>query len=157
MPANLAEGRPALVYLRPVPDSDPPLGLAIQRVATSALVTAEGYRALATFQDTSDATGGFPRFSALLDAIAKAPERPTIVLASAHVLGDRALDRALRLLALAATGAHVRLADASTPEAALRAAWLGRQPDERRRERARESMRKRALRGLEFAAADGTT
>ncbi len=147
MPANLAEGRPALVYLRPVPDADPPLGLAIQRAATSALVAAEGYRALATFQDTSDAASGFPRFSALLDAIAKAPARPTVVLASAHVLGDRALDCALRLLALAAAGAPVRLADASTPEAALRAAWLGRQPDERRRERARESMRKRALRG----------
>ncbi|TAJ17289.1 MAG: hypothetical protein EPO65_11450 [Dehalococcoidia bacterium] len=146
MPANLAEGRPALVYLRPVPDADPPLSLTIQRAATSALTTAEGYRILATYQDTADAPGG-PRFAALLDACSASDDRLTVVLASAEVLGDRALDRAQRLLALSAVGALVRLADASTPEAALRAAWQGRRPDERRRERARESMRKRALRG----------
>lgn len=146
MPANLAEGRPALVYLRPVPDADPPLSLSIQRAATSALTTAEGYRVVATYQDTADAPGG-PRFAALLDACSASGDRLTVVLGSAEVLGDRALDRAQRLLALAAVGAPIRLADASTPEAALRSAWQGRRPDERRRERARESMRKRALRG----------
>lgn len=147
MPANLAaEGRPALVYLRPLPDADPPLGLSLQRAATSALITAEGYTAAGTHQDASDARG-LPGFAALLDALATAAERSTVVLASAEVLGDRSLERAQRLLALAAVGAPVRLADGSTPEQALRAAWLGRAPDERRRERARESMRKRALRG----------
>lgn len=147
MPANLAaEGRPALVYLRPLPDAEPPLGLALQRAATAALIAAEGYRATKTHQDRSDAPV-LPGFAALLDAAATAVERPTVVLASADVLGGRALERAERLLALAAVGAPVRLADGSTPEQALRAAWLGRAPDERRRERARESMRKRALRG----------
>lgn len=147
MPANLAaEGRPALVYLRPLPDAEPPLGLSLQRAATAALIAAEGYLAGGMHQDAPDATG-LPGFGALLDAVATAVERPTVVLASAEVLGDRALQRAQRLLALAALGAPVRLADASTPEQALRAAWLGRTPDERRRERARESMRKRALRG----------
>lgn len=146
MPANLAEGRPALVYLRPVPGADPPLGLAIQRAATSALIATEGYRAVGRHQDTS-AAEGLPGFAALLEAAATAVQPPTVVLASAEVLGDGALERACRLLALAAVGTPVRLADASTPEAALRAAWQGRRPDERRRERARESMRTRALRG----------
>ncbi|RJQ12350.1 MAG: hypothetical protein C4558_02205 [Dehalococcoidia bacterium] len=147
MPANLAtEGRPALVYLRPLPDADPPLGLSLQRAATSALISAEGYVAIETHQDTPNAAG-LAGFTTLLDALATAAERPTVVLASAEVLGERALDRAERLLALLATGAMVRLADASTPEQALRSAWLGRAPNERRRERARESMRKRALRG----------
>lgn len=146
MPANLAEGRPALVYLRPLPAADPPLGLAIQRAATSALVAAEGYAVAGTFREDVEPEG-WPAFSALLDALATMPGRTTVVLASAEVLGERALERAQRLLALAASGALVRLADASTPEGALRAAWLGRAPDERRRERAREAMRKRALRG----------
>lgn len=147
MPANLSsEGRPALVYLRPLPDAEPPLGLSLQRAATAALIGAEGYRATKTHQDRSDAPG-LPGFAALLDAAATAVERPTVVLANAEVLGGRALERAERLLALATVGAPVRLADGSTPEQALRAAWLGRAPDERRRERARESMRKRALRG----------
>lgn len=147
MPANLAtEGRPALVYLRPLPDAEPPLGLALQRAATAALIAAEGYRATKTFQDRTDAPG-LPGFAALLDAAATAVERPTVVLASAELLGERALERAERLLALAAAGAPVRLADGSTPEQALRSAWTGRAPDERRRERARESMQKRALRG----------
>ena len=146
MLANLAEGRPALVYLRPLPDADPPLGLQLQRAATAALIAAEGYTPAGTYQDKTDAEG-LPGFAALLDAIATAAERLTVVLASADVLGNRALDRAQRLLALSTVGAAVRLADGSTPEQALRAAWLGRAPDERRRERARESMQKRALRG----------
>ena len=147
MPANLAaEGRPALVYLRPLLDAEPPLGLSLQRAATAALIAAEGYLAGGTHQDAPDAAG-LPGFAALLDAVATSVERPTVVLASAEVLGGRALERAERLLVLAALGAPVRLADGSTPEQALRAAWLGRAPDERRRERARESMRKRALRG----------
>lgn len=147
MPANLATGsRSVLVYLRPLPDAKPPLGLSLQRAATSALIAAEGYVAAGVHQDASD-TPGLPGFAALLDALATAAERLTVVLASAEVLGDRALDRAERLLALVALGAPVRFADGSTPEQALQAAWLGRAPDERRRERARESMRKRALRG----------
>ncbi len=146
MPSNLAaEERPALIYLRPV-TADPPLTLAIQRAATSALVAAEGYAALARFQDAAEAEG-LPRFAALLEAVEHAAKPPTVVIASADVLGDRALERAIRLLALTALNAPVRLADASTVEVALRAAWLGRRPDERRRDRARDSMRARALRG----------
>ncbi|MBM4411151.1 MAG: hypothetical protein FJ037_07500 [Chloroflexi bacterium] len=147
MLVNLAgQGRPALVYLRPLPDAAPPLGLSLQRAATSALINTEGYLLAGTHQDAPDAPG-LPGFVALLETLATAADRPTVVLASAEVLGERALERAERLLALLAAGAAIRLADASTPEQALRAAWLGRAPDERRRERARESMRKRALRG----------
>jgi DNA invertase Pin-like site-specific DNA recombinase len=72
----------------------------------------------------------------------------TVVVAAAlEVLGASASDQARRYLQLEALGLPLRLADERDPDHALIEAWQDRGDDERRRERVREAMRRRALRG----------
>src|SRR5690606_32303628 len=71
----------------------------------------------------------------------------TVVAASPRVLGDTARGRIRRILQLAALGLPLQFADGTDPDRAVLDEWAGRAPGERRRERAIEGMRRRALRG----------
>ena len=70
-----------------------------------------------------------------------------VVAADLRVLGDQVGEQARRYLQLEALGLPLRLADEREAGAALLDAWRDRGSDERRRERVREAMRRRALRG----------
>ena len=69
-----------------------------------------------------------------------------MAVAQRQALGDRVRDQITRMLQITAVGGTLRFAEGDAA-AILLDAWRERQPDERRRERARESMRRRALRG----------
>ena len=70
-----------------------------------------------------------------------------VVVAELAVLGASATEQGRRYLQLEALGLPLRLADGGDPDRALIAAWQDRGDDERRRERVRTAMRRRALRG----------
>ncbi len=133
----------AVAYLRARPAADPPLDLPIQRAAIEALAATEGYRVERWVTEPEPVAEPLTVFAGMTDDI---PPSATVIIATADVLGDRAVERAARLLALLASGIGIRLTDATTPESAVRAAWSRRPAEERRRERAREGMRRRALR-----------
>ena len=89
-----------------------------------------------------------PQLRRLLRQLGEQARAFTVVVAAdLRVLGDRVHDQARRYLQLEALGLPLRLADGRDPDAALLDAWAERGGDERRRERARDSMRARALRG----------
>ena len=136
--------RAAISYLRALP-GEPPLDLAVQRLAVAAACRGEHLTAVATFEESdSDSSRAFLD---MVDALRSQATGVEVIVATAAVFGDRVRDRARRILQLAALRVPVRLADGRAPGGALVEAWEQRGPDERRRERAREGMRRRALRG----------
>ena len=143
MTADRAE-RTAVSYLRAL-TGDPPLDLAVQRLTVEAASRGEHLALLATFEEPDPESNS--AFLAMVNGLRAQPAGTEVIAATAAVFGDRVRDRARRILQLAALRVPVRLADGSAPGAALVAAWDDRGPDERRRERAREGMRRRALRG----------
>ncbi len=139
-----------LAYVRPIEDVDPPLDASIQRTAVRACARGEGLGTPEIFEEAS-AAGRF----AFLHLVGELQTRrgsvqlaPPVVVATVQVLGETALERARRLLLVDGLTSSLKFADGRTPEAALAADWDTRPEDERRRERARESMRAKALRGL---------
>ena len=136
--------RAVVAYLRALP-GDPPVDLGVQRLAIAAACRGEHLTEVAAFEE-SDPTSG-EAFLDLVNALRSQPPGVEVIAASAAVFGDRVRDRARRILQLAALHVPVRLADGRAPGDALVTAWDERGPEERRRERAREGMRRRALRG----------
>jgi len=131
-------------YVRPVPDVDPPLDAAIQRTAVRACARGERLGVPEVFEEGAPhGRAAFGHLATLLEEQA-AP----VILATVQVLGDTAIERARRLLLLEAVGARIICADGTSPESALLGDWEQRPDGERRRERARDAMRSRALRGL---------
>ncbi len=135
--------RTAVSYLRALA-GDPPLDVAVQRLAIAAACRGEHLTEVAAFEEP-DSTGG-RAFLEMVDTLRTTPGME-VIAATAMVFGDRVRDRARRILQLAALHIPLRLADGRAPGDALVAAWAERGPEERRRERAREGMRRRALRG----------
>ncbi|MSQ31320.1 MAG: hypothetical protein EXR64_04750 [Dehalococcoidia bacterium] len=141
--------RAAVSYLRALGGRSP-LDLPVQRFAIAAACLGERLREVETFEEAAPASGrAFLRMVEMLRArsAGAAPTGIVVIGATAAVFGDRARDRARRILQLAALHVPLRLTDGRAPGDALLAAWEGRGPEERRRERAREGMRRRALRG----------
>lgn len=139
-----------LAYVRPIEDLDPPLDASIQRTAVRACARGEGLGTPEIFEEATP-EGRFAFLHLVVELQARAGARevaPPVVVATIQVLGDTALERARRLLLVDGLAGSLKLADGRTPEAALAADWDARPEDERRRERARESMRAKALRGL---------
>ncbi len=136
--------RTAVSYLRALP-GDPPLDLGVQRLAIAAACRGEHLREIGAFEEPAPDSN--TAFLSLVDAVRRQPPGVEVIVATAAVFGDRVRDRARRILQLAALRVPVRLADGRAPGDALVSAWDERGPDERRRERAREGMRRRALRG----------
>ena len=136
--------RAVLTYVRPV-EGAPLLDAAVQRLAVATACRGEGLEVVGDFEEPGQSSA--TAFLALTEALRALPRGTGVVAAAAAAFGDRAHDLARRLLQLAALGAAVRLADGRRPGAELLAAWEHRGDDERRRERAREGMRRRALRG----------
>ena len=134
----------AVAYLRALP-GDPPLDVAVQRLAIAAACRGEHLVEIAAFEEPESSTGH--AFLDLIDTLRAQPRGVEVIAATAEVFGERVRDRARRILQLAALHVPLRLADGRAPGDALIAAWEGRGPEERRRERAREGMRRRALRG----------
>ena len=105
-----------------------------------------------TFTETADAETaddpGAPEFRHMLRLLRREQRGFTVVVvAGLSVFGSPVREQARRYLQLAAAGVPLRLADGSDTDEALLRAWGERGPDQRRRERAREAMRRRALRG----------
>jgi hypothetical protein len=73
--------------------------------------------------------------------------RPLVIVADVAVLGDSVREQWTRALQFAARGADLRVADGRRLDDALVSAWAARGATDRRRERALEGMRRRALRG----------
>ncbi|MFA7250327.1 MAG: recombinase family protein [Dehalococcoidia bacterium] len=136
--------RAAISYLRALP-GDPPLDLAVQRLAIAAACRGEHLREVAVFEEADP--GGSRAFLDMVESLRTGAPGVEVIAATAAVFGDRVRDRARRILQLAALHVPVRLADGRAPGDALVLAWEERGADERRRERAREGMRRRALRG----------
>lgn len=141
--------RAAVSYLRALP-GDPPLDLAVQRLAIAAACRGEHLREVAAFEESDPRSNR--AFLQMVESLrAQSAEGGAVgvavIAATSAVFGDRVRDRARRILQLAAMQVPVRLADGRAPADALVAAWEQRGPGERRRERAREGMRRRALRG----------
>ncbi len=143
MTADRAE-RTAVSYLRAL-TGEPPLDLAVQRLTVEAASRGEHLVLLATFEEPDPESSS--AFLEMVNGLRAQPPGTEVIAATAAVFGDRVRDRARRILQLAALRVSVRLADGSAPGPALVAAWDQRGSDERRRERAREGMRRRALRG----------
>ena len=141
---STAEGRRAASYLRALP-GDPPLDVPVQRLAIAAACRGESIEQVASFEEADPGSGR--AFLELVDWLRRQEPGTEVIAATAAVFGDRVRDRARRILQLAALHVPVRLADGRAPGDALVVAWGERGPDERRRERAREGMRRRALRG----------
>lgn len=135
--------RGVIAYLCPLAAGGPPLDLAIQRRAAAACAGGEGLGEPEWFEDGDPAVrtafaGAVDRLDATGDGVAIVP--------TLAVLGATSVQQAWRLLALMYLGDRVVFADGRLPEDALRAARSDRPDEERRRERAREGMRRRALR-----------
>lgn len=144
-----AAGAGLYAYVRPMPAEDPPLDEALQRTAVRACALGERLGAPEIFEE--GATEGRAAYGHLARLVHETPAgvgQPTVILATLRVLGDSALERARRLLHLEAQGARVILADGISSEDALLQDWEQRPDSERRRDRAREAMRSKALRGL---------
>jgi len=139
-----------LAYVRPIEDLDPPLDASIQRTAVRACARGEGLSPPEIFEEA--AHDGGHAFLHLTNEIESRQlsrdDAPPVIVATLPVLGSTALERARRLLLLESLTSRVIFADGRTPEAALEREWEARPDEERRRDRARESMRQKALRGL---------
>ncbi len=136
----------ALGYLRARLDLDPPLDVDVQRTALEELCRAEGMREGEFFVDAPDEPG--PAFRRMIDAVRIAgPGASAVAVATIGVFADRARDQAARVLQLEALRIPLRFADGASSANAIRSAWQERPFTEQRRDRAREGMRRRALRG----------
>ncbi|MGE3961569.1 MAG: recombinase family protein [Dehalococcoidia bacterium] len=142
-------GEIALAYVRPIEEIEPPLDATIQRTAVRACARGEGLGTPEIFEEASP-DGHLALLHLLNDlaGFAGRDDAPPVVVATLAVLGDTALLRARRLLLIESRARQVLFADGRTPEVALAVEWADRPDEERRRERARESMRAKALRGL---------
>ena len=119
--------------------------LSQQRRAVELLSEHEQRPITATFEDAPDERA---QLLQLLWTVERTQEPGTaIVLSTMFALGNDIAERALRVLQVGATGAQLRLLEGALPDGALLAAWSQRSLSERRRELAREGMRRRALRG----------
>lgn len=147
-----------ICYLREISD----LSLADQQRAYLGFCAAEGLEVGPTITEEPDASdSSAPQFGRLLSSLCsvsatdrgseRRSRRPrsfvVAFVADLRVLGDRVSTQARRALQLEAIGAHLRLGDGADLDEALAQAWAGRAPVERRRERVRQAMRRRALRG----------
>jgi DNA invertase Pin-like site-specific DNA recombinase len=119
--------------------------LAQQRRAMELLSEREAIPITAMFEDASD---GRAQLLQLLWTVERtqAPGH-AVVVTTMFALGDDVTERALRVLQFGAVGAQMRLLEGVVPDGALLSAWTERGVSERRRELAREGMRRRALRG----------
>jgi DNA invertase Pin-like site-specific DNA recombinase len=100
-----------------------------------------------TFTETQDGSAA-PQFLRMLELMRREQRSFTVVVVAAlSVFGPRVREQARRYLQLAALGLPLQLAGGRDPDEALMDAWAARGPGERRRERVREAMRTRALRG----------
>jgi site-specific DNA recombinase len=154
-PHEPVDERPALVaYVRPIADET--LDATIQRTAVRACARGEQLGAPEIFEE-AEAFGrtAFAHVAHLVEVAQEEREQsrpgeaappPTVIVATVAVLGDSALERARRVLLLEAAGARLIFADGVPPEDALRGDWEDRPGEERRRERARDAMRRKALR-----------
>ena len=138
----------AIGYLRELPEPT----LEVQQRAFLDYCAGAGLEVGQTFTETADAgtagDPGSPEFRRMLRLLQREqPGFTVIVVAGLLAFGPRVRDQALRYLQLAAVGLPLHLADGVDVEAALLRAWDDRGPQQRRRERARESMRNRALHG----------
>jgi site-specific DNA recombinase len=140
----------SLGYVRPVEAADPPLDATVQRTAVRAFALGEGLAPIEVYEESSP--DGRLAYAHLLQTIEERrdamPAGPPLVLATLRVLGESAVERAWRLTLLCDVAEHVAFADRAPAEEALHADWAARSSGERRRERAREGMRARALRGI---------
>ncbi len=136
-------------YVRVVPGLEPSLDETIQRTAVRACARGEGLGAPEIFEEGApEGRSAFGHLARQVEQDAAAGDGVAVVVATLAVLGDSALERTRRALLLEFLGARLVLADGLAPEDALLADWQGRPEAERRRDRAREAMRSRALRGL---------
>lgn len=136
----------ALGYVRPLLDVDPPLESDIQRAAIHDLCRGEDLSPGEIYEEADGEQGG--AFRRLLDTARRfEPGEVVVVAASLPVFADRVRDQAARVLQLEALNVAVRFADGRQAPAALRERWESRADDELRRDRAREGMRRKALRG----------
>ena len=138
----------AIGYLRELPDPT----LEAQQRAFLDYCTGAGLEVGQTFTESvtlaaSDDPGS-PEFRRMLRLLQREQRGFTvIVVAGLPAFGPGVREQARRYLQLAAAGLPLRLADGGDVEEALLRAWGDRGPEQRRRERAREAMRGRALRG----------
>jgi site-specific DNA recombinase len=140
------DGPLALCYVRARADLNPPLDAEVQHAALRELCRGEGLVAGDSFEDAPDQPG--PAFRSLIDAARTLEGRQVVAAAAAlPVFADRVRDQAVRVLQLETLQIPLVLADGQTPAMAVRHAWEERPYTEQRRDRAREGMRRRALRG----------
>jgi len=154
-PHDPVEARPVLLaYVRPIAGET--LDATIQRTAVRACARGEQLGAPEIFEEAEPfGRTAFAHVARLVEVAqqereqarpGKAPAPPTVIVATVAVLGDSALERARRVLLLEASGARLIFADGMLAEDALRGDWEDRPDEERRRDRAREAMRRKALR-----------
>src|SRR5690606_27999407 len=145
----------AVGYLRELPDVEPELSLEAQHRAYLDACTRLGLAVGTTFTDAApnaaegDDPAPDPELRRMLRRLMLDGQHrfTTVVAASPRVLGDTARGRIRRILQLAALGLPLQFADGTDPDRAVLDEWARRAPGERRRERAIEGMRRRALRG----------
>ena len=100
-----------------------------------------------TFTETAGGPQA-PEFLRMLEFLRREQRSFTVVVVAAlPAFGPRVREQARRYLQLAALGLPLEVAGGRDPDEALMEAWGERGPGERRRERVRETMRNRALRG----------
>jgi DNA invertase Pin-like site-specific DNA recombinase len=140
----------AIAYLRALPGRP----IEQQRRSLSEFCERHGLDLQRSFSDAGD---GVPELRELLGQL-RGPRgaedgsaTAAVVIDSTEVLGASVRERARRYLQLSALGGDVLLPDSGLDrdafDTALVEAWQARGSAERRRERVRESMRRRALRG----------
>ena len=133
----------AVCYLRDLPEPS----LEAQQRAFLNYCARSGLEVGPTFTEVG-AEGTAPEFRRMLNALERERRGFTsVVIAALPVLGARVREQARRYLQLAASGLALQLADGGDADEALLRAWGRSGPPERRRERVREAMRGRALRG----------
>lgn len=139
----------AVGYLRGLPD----LPLDSQYRAYLAYCEREGLEVGPAFTEAEIAAAHRPQSESpqLRRLLRQAREQQraftVVVVADLAVLGASASDQARRYLQLETLGLPLRLADGRNADRVLIEAWQDRGDDERRRERVRMAMRRRALRG----------
>lgn len=136
-----------LAYVRPIEDADPPLDATIQRTAVRALARGEGLGAPEIYEEAAP-EGRFAFLHLVQELRSGDREGAPVIVPTLAVFGETALERARRLLLLEHLAGRVVFADGRRGEDALAQEWDARPDEERRRDRARESMRAKALRGL---------
>ncbi|MEX2375309.1 MAG: recombinase family protein [Dehalococcoidia bacterium] len=139
-----------LGYVRPLVDAGISLDATVQRTALRACARGEGLGAIEIYEESAE--DGRLAFAHLIEAVREwtgdDDVAPTIVVATFGALGGSTVERVSRLLLVLASGARMLFADGHTVDEALHEGWSHRDNDERRRDRVREGMRAKALRGV---------